>query len=91
MNFVCDVCYRPPNQSALERDDFVDNLNTQLDRLCTNNVTPIYLLGDFNDKCVSWNSDHADSKLKLNLKLLFDELNLVQLIDVPTRGKIFWT
>ena len=86
-NFVCGVCYRPPNQSALERDFFVDNLNTQLDRLCTNNVTSIYLLGDFNDKCVAWHSDHADSELKLNLKLLFDEFNLVQLIDVPTRGK----
>ena len=76
-----------PQSSALERDFFVNNLNTQLDRLCTNNVTPIYLLGDFNDKYVAWNLDHAASELKLNLKLLFYEFNLLQLIDVPTRGK----
>ena len=44
------------------------------------------LLGDFNDRCTNWTSDHRDSELGLKLGNLFESYNLSQLINTPTRG-----
>ena len=44
------------------------------------------LLGDFNDRCTNWTSDHRDSELGLKLVNLFESYSLSQLINAPTRG-----
>ena len=44
------------------------------------------LLGDFNDRCTNWTSDHRDSELGLKLVNLFKSYSLSQLINAPTLG-----
>ena len=43
-------------------------------------------MGDFNDRCTNWTSDHKDSEIGLKLVNLYECHNLTQLIDSPTRG-----
>ena len=83
---IWGVCYRPPNQSANERDAFIDKLSNQFDTICGEHVLPFYLLGDFNDRCIDWKSSHEDSELGLKLVNLLNEYNLKQIINCPTRG-----
>ena len=45
------------------------------------------LVGDFNDRCSNWNSDHRESELGLKLVQLFESYSLTQLINTPTRGE----
>ena len=45
----------------------------------------ILLMGDFNDKCISWNDDHATSELGKKLYDLAQINTFTQLIKEPTR------
>ena len=85
---IVGVCYRPPNQNATEIDDFISGLSSQLTNAVSLHAegTPVFLMGDLNDRCTNWESDHSDSELKLKLRELVDEHNMQQLIDKPTRG-----
>ena len=58
-NVVFGVCYRPPNQNLEDIDFFVNGLYATLDTLNERYKCPLILQGDFNDRCESWESDHA--------------------------------
>ena len=47
----------------------------------------ILILGDFNDKCLQWNSNHTESELKNNFVDLIEGNNLHQMINEPTHIK----
>ena len=85
---IFGVCYRPPNQAANEMSVFFEGLNSQLSSINDSNLQdcPIFLLGDFNDRCTQWGIDHQCSELKFKLVCFAEEFNLVQLVTKPTRG-----
>ena len=47
-NFVCAVCYQPPNYSAIMNSAFLTHLQNCLDRIRLMPNTFVVLLGDFN-------------------------------------------
>jgi exonuclease III len=81
---VVGTCYRPPGQNKAEADHFIDQLGTSLANVIATNPESIILVGDFNDKCVKWDSIHTHSEVKNNLYDLVNIFDLVQLIDEPT-------
>ena len=80
------VCYRPPNQNAEQVDNFLDSLETSLSSIPVKVNQTIVLLGDFNDRCISWDSDHNASELGMRLVHLVQSLNFSQLVSSPTRN-----
>lgn len=80
------VCYRPPNQCAADVDAFIDNLNNSLSSIVGGRNQSVILLGDFNDRCHVWDSDHSDSEIGLKLVNLVRSHNMFQLINKPTRN-----
>ena len=58
--------YRPPGQPAAEADLFLDAFQTCIDLAHRKHYTSINILGDFNDRCVIWDSPHQHSELKTN-------------------------
>lgn len=80
------VCYRPPNMNVQEVDTFIEALQDSLDSITGAANQSIVLLGDFNDRCQVWDSDHRDSELGLKLYNLVASLNMFQLIQKPTRN-----
>lgn len=80
------VCYRPPNQNVQEIDTFIEGLHDCLDSIIGPPNQSIVLLGDFNDRCKVWDSDHKESELGLKLYNLIASLNMLQLIQKPTRN-----
>ena len=83
------TCYRPPGMLAEQVENFLDGISNTFDLLLTANikVSPVVLLGDFNDRCTSWFSDHTQYNSELGNKLvrLLEAYNLAQLITEPTR------
>ncbi len=77
--------YRPPGQRVNEVGNFLTNLQLSLDTAFVENADFLLVLGDFNDRCVDWESNHADSELKLQLYDLLHVNNLFQIIKDPTR------
>ena len=49
------------------------------------NISSITILGDFNDRCIEWDSDHTTSELGNRLKNLIQNSLFFQLINNPTR------
>jgi len=85
---LCGVCYRPPGMNQNQVTDFLSKLKFSFDLI--SNLQSNYslvLLGDFNDRCGNWYSDHAGSELGTNLLELLSEFDLIQLIDEPTRNQ----
>ena len=82
---IVGVCYRQPNQKADVNDLFIDSLENTLSSIHVKGNQVIALLGDFNDRCQIWDSDHKDSELGLKLYRLVQSLNFSQLITKPTR------
>jgi hypothetical protein len=77
--------YRKPNQNADDVLLFLNNLQDSVDKATDDNSYATILLGDFNDRCKSWHTNHEHSELKNKLKDLLSLNNLKQLIDDPTR------
>jgi hypothetical protein len=78
------VGYRPPRQNLEEVEIFMARFQESLDMVLRRNPESILVVGDFNDVCTEWNSDHRLSDLKLKL---FDYINandLHQMIQEPT-------
>ena len=78
-------CYRPPGQRVALVDEFLELLSSSLDKVQDNRLAAISLLGDFNDRCENWDTNHSHSELGNKLKILLTQHNLFQLIDEPTR------
>ena len=83
--FLVGTYYRPPGQSADLRNAFLDALGNSISLAVEANVSGIFILGDFNDRCQSWNSDHSNSDMGLNLYRLVERNGFSQIIDTPTR------
>jgi hypothetical protein len=81
------VVYRPPNQTADEIELFINDLQTSIDLAVDCNPYAISVLGDLNDRCTVWDSDHTNSELKNKLVDLLKLNNLHQLIMDPTRDE----
>ena len=79
------VYYRSPGQTAVDREDFLLNLQSSLDLIYRRNPFAIICTGDFNDRCSNWNDKHNGSDLGTKLYDLVNNNNLFQLIDEPTR------
>ena len=77
--------YRLPGQSADLRNAFLDALGNSISLAVEANVSGIFNLGDFNDRCLSWISDHSNSDMGLYLYRLVERNGFSQIIDMPTR------
>ena len=82
---LVSTCYRSPNASAGEVVKFIEGLQDSVNKVIIEDPSVLLLLGDFNDKCTVWDSDHNDSELKNKLIDLLHLNNLFQLIKEPTR------
>ena len=81
------VCYRPPNQTAHERDLFLDRLSVTFELLTKVTKSIFVLQGDFNDQCCVWADKHENSELNLDLFNLVNSYGLTQVINEPTRNE----
>ena len=78
------ACYRPPGQSAEEVTTFMSNLEDSIDLAFNAKPESIILMGDLNDSCTIWDSDHKKSELGLKLYDYINNHDLHQLIRNPT-------
>ena len=83
--------YRPPGQTAEIRDAFIESLTNSISIAIESNPHILILTGDFNDRCVEWDSTHSDSELGMSLFNLVTQFNLFQLINEPTRTNEYST
>ena len=81
--------YRPPGQPAAVTDLFLDAFQTCIDLAHRRHYTSINLLGDFNDRCITWDSPHQHSELKNKFKNLLKTLNLHQIIKIQPENSIY--
>ena len=79
------VYYRPPGQSAADKDIFLDDLSHSISAAIELNPKILLITGDFNDRCQQWDSAHTDSELGQRLFDLLTKNSLHQLISEPTR------
>ena len=61
---ILGVGYRPPGQSTEEVDQFLDQYQTSLNAVLARNSESVLIVGDFNDRCTIWDSNHVHSELK---------------------------
>jgi exonuclease III len=81
---ILGVCYTPPGQNRDEVEQFLEQFQNSLEQISALLPESIIIMGDLNDKCLTWDSVHTNSELKNDL---FDIVNLhdmTQLIDKPT-------
>ena len=83
--FLVGACYRPPGMSSIEVDNFIDLLKINIETIPSDPYKGIALLGDFNDRCQTWNDNHGKSELKRQLVDLIYSSNFEQIISLPTR------
>ena len=81
---IIGSCYRPPNMTADEVRDFLSSFQVTLNLIFSERPESLIILGDFNDKCITWDGTHRDSELGQRLYDLVTGNNLFQLIDEPT-------
>ena len=77
-------CYRAPGANAETVNSFIDNLQSIFNSFYTNKPESFIILGDLNDRCITWNSNHTQSELGNKLLDLTTGNNLFQIIDEPT-------
>jgi hypothetical protein len=78
------ACYRPPGQSQDEVALFMSDLEDSLELAFRQKPESIFLLGDINDTCTVWDSEHTNSELGLKLYDYINSHDLHQLILSPT-------
>ena len=77
-------CYRPNGQNLEEVDLFMSNFHDSLERVFRRNPESIIIMGDFNDVCTTWESDHRGSELGLKLYDYINGNDLHQTVLEPT-------
>ena len=82
---LVSVCYRPPTNLSDVRRTFLENFQVAIDQMKSYDSDIQVILGDFNDRCVSWYDSHATSELRLNLFDISTVNNFIQFINEPTR------
>jgi len=78
------VCYRPPGMNRAEATHFIDVLQESIRATLEINQDGVFLLGDFNDRCIDWTARHPNSELKEDLLDMSLAYGLEQMINEPT-------
>ena len=78
------VAYRPPGMNRQAATEYMQCLQDTLTRVLTTNSDAVYLMGDFNDRCTTWDDRHPESELKEDLLDTTTAVGLQQLINEPT-------
>jgi hypothetical protein len=81
---ILGIGYRPPRQSREEVESFIVQFRTSLNSIIARSPESIILMGDFNDRCVTWDSSHELSDLGYDLYDLVNVSDMVQLVGEPT-------
>ena len=81
--FIILSCYRPPS-SRSEGKEFIENFQNLINGIYVEGYDSIFLLGDFNDRCLDWSDDHRNSELGLEFKESIENNLLFQIISEPT-------
>ena len=69
---------------VIEVGNFLDLLKINIETIPSDPYKGIALLGDFNDRCQTWNDNHGKSELKRQLVDLIYSSNFEQIISLPT-------
>ena len=75
------VAYRPPGMNRNTATEFIHSLQEILINAINTNPESLFLLGDFNDRCTTWESTHVHSELKQDLIDTSTAIGLHQLIN----------
>ena len=78
------TCYRPPGQTQPEIDIFLNSLQDLLNVIFIESPESVFLVGDFNDRCQTWEDSHSQSELKTKLYDLVKNNNFEQVIHEAT-------
>jgi hypothetical protein len=81
---ILGVGYRPPHQNREEVEQFMDQFHTSLNSAIARSPESIIVVGDFNDRCITWDASHALSDLGYDLYDLVNVSDMVQLVSEPT-------
>ena len=82
-SIIVGCCYRPPSSRA-EGDVFLENFQNVLNLMFVNSPDSLFILGDFNDRCFSWEDNHNASDLGLKFRDQIENNILFQIIRDPT-------
>ena len=69
---------------ALRINTFLANLQSTINSMCKENPETFFILGDFKDTWLTWNSDHRKREFKTKLLNVVQANNLFQIIEDPT-------
>ena len=75
--------YRPPG-SGQQADDFLEDFQNIVNLMISKDYESLFILGDFNDRCMQWNDTHSTSELGLRLKNSIEGNLLFQIVTEPT-------
>ena len=76
-------CYRPPGTRA-NAETFIENFQTVINLMFVHSPDSIFILGDFNDRCIFWEDGHSNSELGTKFRNLIENNILFQVIRDPT-------
>ena len=82
-SIIVGCCYRPPGSRA-NANVFLENFQQILNLMFVNSPDSIFILGDFNDRCLVWEDNHRTSELGVKFRDLIENNILFQIIKDPT-------
>ena len=81
---IISCIYRPPGADQNQCNTFLDGLQDMINTMLIDSPESIVILGDFNDRCLTWDDNHNKSELGTKLKELIENNIMFQLIKEPT-------
>jgi endonuclease/exonuclease/phosphatase (EEP) superfamily protein YafD len=81
---IVGVGYRPPKQSRLEVETFLEQFRNSLSSVLALGAESVIILGDFNDRCTVWDSTHDQSQLGNDFYDLINVFDMSQLVTECT-------
>jgi len=85
MKVIVLTWYRPPGQLKNKRENFLNSFEKVVSSIICENPSLLVCLGDFNDRCTTWDENHNRSELGNNFRNLVTQLCLHQIVSEPTR------
>ncbi|OWF56236.1 hypothetical protein KP79_PYT25638 [Mizuhopecten yessoensis] len=83
-NILFSIIYRPPNQDARTKNDFLTYFSDTVQKMRSENPINIIITGYFNDRCTAWDDQHVTSELRRRFFNIAIQNNLSQLINKAT-------
>jgi hypothetical protein len=77
--------YRPEHNNIEEANLFIQSFSDLAIASIDNQFDTFVCVGDFNDRCIEWDDGHANSRLCDTFVHTVHDMNLLQLINAPTR------